>query len=57
MFYITGMPGKDGVECPVMCPVNCGSEEHACWGGVDANDCMMPDFCIPMKDQCPTPDM
>ena len=21
----------------------------SCWGGKDANECTMPDFCIPMK--------
>ena len=44
-----GPLGKDGMECPAFCPAKCGPEEMPCWGGMDANDCMMPDTCIPMK--------
>ena len=32
-----------------MCPQTCGPEDMSCWGGKDANDCTMPDYCIPMK--------
>ena len=48
LFY-EGYPGKDGNDCPVSCPVVCGSEEMPCWGGYDPNECPMPDFCIPSK--------
>ena len=39
-------------DCPHHCPMNCGPEEISCWGGVDANGCMMPDYCVPMTQQC-----
>ena len=41
--------GKDGMECPAHCPVNCGMEEMMCPGGEDPNGCMMPETCIPSK--------
>ena len=41
--------GKDGIECPSFCPAKCGEEEMTCSGGIDFNDCMMPEFCIPSK--------
>merc|ERR1711963_1216417 len=56
-----GPMGKDGFECPSMCPTNCGmdcpgfcpstcsNEEMMCPGGSDDNGCIMPDFCVPSK--------
>ena len=41
--------GKDGMECPAFCPVKCGPGDMRCHGGMDGNDCMMPDFCYPSK--------
>ena len=46
---ISGPMGKDGNMCPNMCPTMCGKDEMYCWGGMDDNYCMMPDFCIPSK--------
>ena len=42
--------GKDGIECPAVCPVDCAPGDMHCWGGHDANECANADFCIP-KDQ------
>ena len=38
-------------DCPDLPlePLNCGTDELACPGGVDGNGCMMPDSCIYMK--------
>ena len=44
-----GNPGHDGMECPVSCPVKCGSEEMSCYGGSDYNGCQHGDFCWPTK--------
>ena len=54
MHLLSGMPGKDGTECPVSCPMKCGPEEMQCWGGYDDNGCIMPDACVPMTETCPT---
>merc|ERR1712173_75655 len=40
-------PGRDGMECPGVCPVKCGPEETFCDGGFDPNNCKMSDRCIP----------
>jgi hypothetical protein len=44
-----GPVGKDGMECPVTCPMKCGFEEMPCYDGYDHNGCQKPEFCIPMK--------
>ena len=42
--------GKDGVECPAVCPTHCNPEDQmSCWGGKDDNECDVADFCIPSK--------
>ena len=42
--------GKDGVECPAVCPTHCNPEDQmSCWGGKDDNECDVADFCIPNK--------
>ena len=43
------MTGKDGENCPAVCPAKCSNDEMHCWAGSDANDCPMADSCIPMK--------
>ena len=53
--------GKDGMECPAICPTNCGPHELRCWGGRDWNGCEMPGSCKPIfngqwdryGNQCP----
>merc|ERR1711990_503557 len=51
----TCMPTKggpldaNGLECPVVCPMNCGKDMMSCPGGDDGNGCMMPDTCMPTK--------
>ena len=48
-FYeLLGPLDNDGNECPIQCPMNCGKDTMSCPGG-DANGCMMPDFCMPLK--------
>ena len=37
------------MDCPNFCPMNCGQDDMMCSGGMDMNDCMMPDFCMPSK--------
>ena len=44
-----GPMGKDGIECPAHCPVNCGMDSMMCQGGEDPNGCRMPEFCVPSK--------
>ena len=40
--------GWDGMDCPAICPKNCGSNEMKCWGGRDSwNGCPMEDECFP----------
>ena len=53
------MKGKDGMDCPEICPTNCGFEETFCMGGEDGNGCKMADFCVPQDDPngCPDPNM
>ena len=41
------------LNCPYHCPIICGDKEKKCWGARDANDCSMPDFCIPQSQMCP----
>merc|ERR1712086_1030507 len=49
-------------DCTFADPPKCGPEEMPCWGGVDENGCMFPDFCMPIKGgtfdnnglECPT---
>jgi len=49
-----GPMGKDGIECPVTCP--CKADENTCDMGFDeAMGCQFPPMCIPLKDECPTP--
>ena len=36
-------------DCTFADPPKCGPEEMPCWGGVDENGCMFPDFCMPIK--------
>ena len=45
---LLGLVDNDGYECPIQCPMNCGQDEMSCPGG-DANGCMIPDFCMPLK--------
>ena len=45
--------------CPEFPPMECGSEEMMCPGGVDPEGCQMPDLCMPgiwARDdvQCPS---
>ena len=52
------MPGEchpimNPYNCPYHCPIICGDKEKKCWGARDANDCSMPDFCIPQSQMCP----
>ena len=50
IYSFSGPTGIDGNECPVFCPTKCDYEfEMYCPGGFDANDCEMPDTCIPIK--------
>ena len=42
-----GPVGNNGMECPNFCEDICGPEEMLCPGGMDDNNCKMPDFCIP----------
>ena len=53
LITILGPMGKDGVECPAHCPVNCGMDDVMCPGHMDDNGCMMPDHCIPNGSECP----
>lgn len=46
---ILSLIGKDGIECPAMCPVQCGPGEMTCYGGHDENGCEYGDICVPMK--------
>merc|ERR1711981_1541745 len=39
--------------CPEVAPAECGEGESQCWGGMDGNECPMPDYCIPsMVGEC-----
>merc|ERR1711937_643887 len=47
------MPGtcewKDpNSKCSPQCPTICGPDEMSCYGGMDANGCMLPGMCMPM---------
>ena len=42
-----GMVGKDGTDCPGLCPTICGPDEVACYIGLNWNDCMQADICVP----------
>merc|ERR1711913_277968 len=44
-------PGRDGMECPGVCPVKCGPNETFCDGGFDPNNCKMADRCIPFAQK------
>merc|ERR1711997_1033207 len=35
-------------KCPDVAPTKCGAEDMQCWGGMDSNNCAMPDTCAPM---------
>ena len=37
-------------KCPFHCPTMCAETEMHCYGGSDANGCMMPDICVPSQD-------
>ena len=49
--FLSGPVGKDGNECPISCPMKCddSSEMYCVDGTIDANGCVMQDFCIPAK--------
>lgn len=44
-----GSIGYDGNECPVHCPAACGTGGMNCYGGMDANGCMMIETCAPIN--------
>ena len=52
-----GPVGKDGMECPVFCPMKCNFDDIQCYSGKDDNDCPMPDYCMPgsFDIECPPP--
>ena len=53
-FSSKGPMGKDGVECPVSCPMKCGPEDVWCPEQEDGNGCMMPEMCMPQGSECPS---
>ena len=56
-FYVLlGPLDANGLECPVLCPMNCGKDMMSCPGRDDGNGCMMPDTCMPMDMECPIND-
>ena len=48
------LPNPDGTAvcpapppvCPEVVPVQCGADEVVCWGGMGADGCAFPDFCM-----------
>ena len=45
-------PTMDTLGCPKSCPPNCGPEEKHCWGGVGGDGCNLPDYCVPVENEC-----
>jgi len=50
------VPFVYGELCPEISPepVTCGANEMFCPGHTNADGCLMPDFCEPSTDSCPT---
>ena len=46
-YLLAGNTGKDGAQCPVMCPTKCMDTDIPCYGGSDDNGCTYPEFCFP----------
>ena len=46
----TCMPIKSG-NCHNHCGVTCSGKENQCHGGMDWDDCLMPDFCWPIDSK------
>ena len=44
-----GNMGKDGNECPVMCPTKCDESVEMYCNGEMKDGCYMEDFCWPKK--------
>ena len=45
-------PTMDTMGCPKSCPTMCGPEEKHCWGGVGGDGCNLPDYCVPVENEC-----